>query len=152
MSRMSPRPGQRERERATQDAARKKVLFICIGNMCRSPMAEALANAYGGDVLRAQSAGVNPGFMPARNTRTVLAEKNIDLGDHIPKAVESVDLDRFDLVVNMSGYPIPATKTKVEVWEVEDPIGQSEEAYRRVRDHLELRVMNLVLRARTGKI
>jgi len=35
----------------------KKVLFVCIGNVCRSPMAEAFANHYGNDVLIAKSAG-----------------------------------------------------------------------------------------------
>ncbi len=33
---------------------------MCIGNTCRSPMAEGFANLYGSDVLRASSAGLSP--------------------------------------------------------------------------------------------
>ena len=36
------------------------VLFICIGNTCRSPMAEAIARSLGGERLRAYSAGLSP--------------------------------------------------------------------------------------------
>src|SRR5690349_16859988 len=70
----------------------KHILFVCIGNICRSPMAEAMANRYGGDVLRARSAGVAPGMMPSPVTRMVLAEKNVALGDHVPTPLEMIDM------------------------------------------------------------
>src|SRR5579872_2906966 len=37
--------------------AKKRVLFVCIGNSCRSQMAEAFARAYGSDIMEVQSAG-----------------------------------------------------------------------------------------------
>jgi arsenate reductase len=40
--------------------SKKRVLFVCLGNSCRSQMAEAFARAYGSDVLEARSAGVSP--------------------------------------------------------------------------------------------
>ena len=39
---------------------KQRVLFICIGNACRSQMAEAFAKAYGSDILIVQSAGLAP--------------------------------------------------------------------------------------------
>ena len=42
-------------------AAKRRVLFVCIGNSCRSQVAEAFARAYGSDVMEVQSAGVSPG-------------------------------------------------------------------------------------------
>ena len=39
---------------------KKRVLFVCIGNSCRSQMAEAFARAYGADIMEVQSAGVSP--------------------------------------------------------------------------------------------
>ena len=39
---------------------RKRVLFICVGNSCRSPMAEALARHLAADVIEPQSAGISP--------------------------------------------------------------------------------------------
>ena len=41
-------------------STRLHVLFVCIGNSCRSQMAEAFARAYGRDVLVAASAGLAP--------------------------------------------------------------------------------------------
>ena len=48
------------------------ILFVCIGNTCRSPMAEAMARAMGGDRVRAYSAGLNPTGRVARETIEVL--------------------------------------------------------------------------------
>jgi protein-tyrosine-phosphatase len=39
----------------------------------------------------------------------------------------------------------------VEVWEIEDPFGRTEETFRKVRDEIEMRVMHLILRIRTQK-
>ena len=36
-------------------ANRKRVLFVCIGNACRSQMAEGFARTYGGDVIDRKS-------------------------------------------------------------------------------------------------
>jgi protein-tyrosine-phosphatase len=53
----------------------------------------------------------------------------------------------------MSGHDLPAdTARRVEAWKVHDPIGQSDQVYREVRDRIEGLVMNLILRMRTGKI
>ena len=38
----------------------KRVLFVCIGNSCRSQMAEGFARAYGSDVMAPASAGLAP--------------------------------------------------------------------------------------------
>ena len=133
-------------------ADRKKVLFVCIGNICRSPMAEAMARTYGSDVMEVSSAGVAPAMMTCAETRGVLRERNIDLGDHLPRRVRDLDLSGYDLVVNMSGRTLKAPAgVRVENWTVTDPIGRSEEVYREVCGRIEMLVMNLILRIRTGK-
>jgi arsenate reductase len=132
---------------------RKNVLFVCLGNICRSPMAEALAKAYGSDVINAQSAGLTPALSTSPLTRAVLKEKNIDLGDHLPRALKDVDLDTVDLIVNMSGRKLTSAAMKVPVqdWKVQDPIGAPQTVYREVREQLEMAVMRLILQIRTGK-
>lgn len=40
--------------------SKKRVLFVCVHNSARSQMAEALANHFHGDVLQAESAGLEP--------------------------------------------------------------------------------------------
>jgi len=114
-------------------------------------MAEGFARAYGSDVLTAESAGLTPAIALAPLTHKVMLEKNIDLGHKYPRSVDSLK-GRFDLVINMSGQPVPEEiKTAVEEWDVRDPIGESEKVYRQVRDQIERRVMRLVLGMRSRK-
>ncbi len=151
MSRFSP--GESRRPPAPPAVARKRVLFVCLGNICRSPMGEALARKYGSDVIVADSAGLSPALVTTPLTRLVLSERNVDLGDHLPKGLDEVDLARFDLIVNMSGVKLPsAARVPVEEWLVKDPYGALEPAYRTACDDIESRVMRLILRLRTGKL
>ena len=128
---------------------KRRVLFLCLGNSCRSQMAEGFARAYGADVIAAQSAGLTPAIDVAPLTLQVMREKNIDLGDAFPKGLDAVIGNGTDLIVNMSGHKLPAkSAAPVEDWEVRDPIGESEEVYRDVRDEIEQRVMRLILELR----
>jgi arsenate reductase len=69
-----------------------RVLFVCIGNACRSPMAEGFARAYGSDVLgSAERRDLAPALAVAPLTHHVMLEKNIDLGDCYPKELEHVE-------------------------------------------------------------
>jgi arsenate reductase len=129
---------------------RKNVLFVCIGNICRSPMAEAFANRYGADVLRAQSAGLSPAIALSPFTRKVMEEKNIDIGNHLPRGIDEVNVLQMDVVVNMSGYKIPGVRT-VD-WTVADPYGGPAQGYRVARDRIEMLVMQFILKLRMGRI
>jgi arsenate reductase len=129
-----------------------RVLFVCIGNSCRSQMAEAFAARYGADVMVARSAGLAPCEMVAPVTREVMLEKGIDLDGATPKGLEFTGTD-FDLIVNMSGRRLPgAVKAEVREWDVEDPIWVSRERHREIRDQIEGLVRELIgeLRRRRG--
>jgi arsenate reductase len=126
----------------------KRILFVCIGNACRSQMAEAFARAYGSDVIIPASAGLAPAMDVARVTTKLMAEKEIDLRDHFPKAIRHLGRVQFDVVVNMSGMDLPedlASRAKVLVWDVEDPVFMDYEDHREVRDQIEKLVMKLIL-------
>jgi arsenate reductase (thioredoxin) len=129
---------------------KKRVLFVCIGNSCRSQMAEAFARRYGSDVLEAESAGVYPAPMVASLTGQVLKERNIGIEGHFPKDLSVVLLEPFDLVVNMSGLPLEIPGANRIEWTVPDPIGQPEEVFRSVADQIESLVMRLILDLRSG--
>jgi len=132
---------------------KKRVLFLCIGNICRSPMAEALARKYGSDVLEVSSAGLTPQLSSHAYTRSVLKEKNVDLGDQIPRGFRDLNLSEYDLIVNMSGATLPSSiGVPVENWDVEDPYGGSEDDFRTAREVIEMAVMHLILRVRLGKL
>jgi arsenate reductase (thioredoxin) len=139
---------------ANTAAAKKKlrVLFVCIGNACRSQMAEAFAKAYGSDILIVQSAGLAPAFSMPPLTRQTLSEKNIQSAGQFPKGLESVVWEPFEVVVNLSGETLPAAfgAARVIEWNVRDPIGESESVYRAVAAQIEGLVMRLILELRGG--
>jgi arsenate reductase len=127
----------------------KRVLFVCMGNACRSQMAEAFARAYGQDVLIAASAGLTPAMAVASDTVRAMAEKAIDLSGQFPKSIHHMGRSKFDLVVNMTGFALPDDigATVVE-WRVPDPVSMKYEKHREVRDEIERLVMNLILKLR----
>lgn len=126
-----------------------RVLFVCIGNSCRSQMAEGFARRYGADVLIAASAGLSPAGYVAGDTVRTMLEKNIDIRDQYPKSLAQLSRAEFDLVINMSGFELPDdVTTHSRDWNVRDPIGESYETYCAVRDQIEMMVMSLILELR----
>ena len=134
----------------TQTQAKKRVLFVCIGNACRSQMAESFAKAYGSDALIVQSAGLAPAAGLPPLTRQTLSEKNISSEGQFPKAVELFTPEKFDVVINLSGESLPHSRVWARVidWNVRDPIGESEDVYRAVAAQIEALVMRLILELR----
>lgn len=128
-----------------------RVLFLCIGNSCRSPMAEGLAAKYGSDVMRAESAGLSPIHRVDPLSIKVMQERNIDISNAFPKGPDVVDAHSFDLIVNMSGSRMPSLRVPIEEWSIPDPIGQDEDAFRKTADLLEQQVMRLVLQLRLNQ-
>jgi arsenate reductase len=126
-----------------------RVLFVCVGNACRSQMAEAFARAYGGDVVIPASAGLSPAMSVARDTLRAMEERNLDLHDHFPKSIRHLGRAQFDIAVNLSGAPLPASVApRVLEWDVDDPIGASYEEHCEIRDCIERLVMKLILEIR----
>jgi len=115
-------------------------------------MAAGFARAYGSDVLIVQSAGLAPAMSVSSLTHKVMIERNIDIGHEFPKGLDMASPGQADLIINMSGHALPAkTEARVETWAIQDPIGESEEVYREVRDQIEQRVMRLILKVRAKK-
>ena len=128
---------------------RKRVLFICIGNSCRSQMAEGFARAYGSDVIVPASAGLGPASRVASDTLQAMQEKGIDLRDHFPKSIRHLGRAEFDLVINMSGVALPdGFRCEVRAWDVEDPVYLNYQEHCGVRDEIERLVMSLILELR----
>jgi arsenate reductase len=147
---LKPRAIQPAPPSAQSAKAKKRVLFVCIGNACRSQMAEAFARSYGSDILTVQSAGLAPAGLVPPLTRQVLAEKNISSEGQFPKPLNALAGMPFEIVINMSGEPLPASfaSTRLIEWNVHDPIGESETVYRAVAAQIEGLVMRLILELR----
>jgi arsenate reductase (thioredoxin) len=127
----------------------KSVLFVCIGNACRSQMAEAFARAHGSDVLVASSAGLFPAKALPPDTLRGMKEKNLDLSGQVPKSLVDLDGAKFDLILNMSGFPLPSWGgAAVREWEVPDPVVMDYKDHCAVRDQIEKLVKDLILELR----
>ena len=122
-----------------------RVLFVCIGNSCRSQMAEGFARAHGEGLLHVESAGLAPAMRVAPDTQRAMLEKGIDISDQFSKDFRFLRGRPFDLIVNMSGYPMPdGVASPVVEWKIADPIGESMDVYREVREQIARRVLSLI--------
>ena len=127
----------------------KRVLFVCIGNACRSQMAEAFARAYGSDVLVSASAGLFPAKAVPPDTLRAMEEKDLDLSGRAPKSLVDLEGEKFDIMVNMSRFPLPPMGgATMREWHVPDPIMMDYKDHCAVRDRIERLVMNLILELR----
>ena len=86
-----------------------RILFVCLGNICRSPMAEyvmrdLVRRAGLEDQVQVASAATsreelgNPVYPPARRK---LAEHGIACEGHAARQMTAADYDRFDLLIGM---------------------------------------------------
>lgn len=82
---------------------RKRVLFLCTGNSCRSQMAEGWARALKSEEFEAFSAGVAPCFVHPAAIR-VMKEAGVDISGQYSKHVEDLEGIEFDYVVTLCGY------------------------------------------------
>ena len=135
--------------RPVQVPGRKRILFVCIGNSCRSQMAEGFAKAYGHDILEVHSAGLSPAAIVQEGTHQTMAGRGVRLEGQHPKGIEMMMRQPFDVVVNMSGEQLPRMQSpRILEWKVRDPIGRSDEVYQEVAEQIENLVKGLIAELR----
>src|SRR5258708_4118773 len=151
----------------------RNVLFVCTGNVCRSPMAQGLFAdlVRGRRDIEVTSAGIGAvgGQPPSQNSVEVMAELGIDIVNIRSKPLMAELVRKADFIFVMTYghldsmlllFPSAAEKTfllrefetdlPVMEREVPDPIGQSREMYREARDQIRAalpRLLDLVLRS-----
>jgi len=81
---------------------KKKVLFLCTANSCRSQMAEGIANHFLGDRLEAVSAGTEASFVNPRAI-AVLKEIGIDISQPRSKNLDEFAEQDFEYVITLCG-------------------------------------------------
>lgn len=87
-----------------------KILFVCHGNICRSPMAEMvmkeLCRKAGWEALidSAATSTEEIGNGIHRGTRRILAEKGIPVEEHFARQMTKADYDRYDTIVGMDEW------------------------------------------------
>lgn len=124
------------------------ILFVCTGNTCRSPMAEALMNKYSKEKdidAYASSAGLSvvPYSKLSLFSYEAMKEYGIDISNHEPTQIDDSHIQSADLILTMTSshakflklsFPEAADKiyslgeyTKTS--DIPDPYGQDREAY-----------------------
>ncbi len=87
-----------------------KILMVCLGNICRSPLAEGIMKAkakkYNLDmeVDSAGTAAYHVGELPDPRSIEVAAKNGIDLSDQRARKFQAADFDRFDKIFAMDRY------------------------------------------------
>jgi low molecular weight protein-tyrosine phosphatase len=98
----------------------RSVLFVCLGNICRSPLAEGvfrsvLAAEGKGDGIRIDSAGTNgyhTGEAPDERSIAVAGRYGIDISNQCCRQLTLEDFTRFDLIVGMDRANVAAIETR----------------------------------------
>jgi arsenate reductase len=128
--------------------SKKRVLFLCVENSCRSQMAEALLNRLAQDRFEAESAGISPSRVHPLAIR-VMREMGIDISKNRSKSVDEMAGKRFDYVITVcdparEACPVFPSAGQVLHWSFEDPaaaVGEDRlEVFRRVRDQIDRQI------------
>jgi arsenate reductase len=127
---------------------KKRVLFVCFENSCRSQMAEAFAHLYAQDLIQAYSAGSRPSGQINPKAVAVMAELDYDLGSHSSKSLKEIPQVKYDYVITMGcGDECPFIPADIhEDWDLPDPKMLPLEEFRQVRDQIGERVKELAAR------
>ncbi len=127
---------------------------MCVGNACRSPMAEAIARYDAADVIEASSAGLSPMGSIAEQTKQTLILNGYSANGLTSDTLTREAADAADIIINMTGKPGEETfwdQEKVEDWMVQDPYGAVPETYQRVFEGIKRRVNQLALGLRENR-
>ena len=148
----------------------KNVLFICTGNICRSPMAEGLLRHATGEKIEVCSAGLGAGHgqPPSAHAVEVLKKEGIDISDIRSQPVTPELLRRADYVFTMTRdhldmllllYPEMESKARLLRFDeaakggrsdVKDPIGGSRDTYEACKEEIK-NAMPRVIELVTGE-
>ena len=138
----------------------KKILFVCLGNICRSPAAEGImekrAAGWPIEVDSAGTAGYHIGTLPDARMRSHASRRGYPLNSRARKFNPAVDFDKFDMIIAMDKENLRDLRSmdtgkqyreklslmtdycqKITADEVPDPYYEGPEGFEHVLDILE---------------
>jgi len=151
-----------------------KILFVCLGNICRSPTAEAVLRTMAAreapeltlEVDSAGTAAYHVGEPPDPRTRAAAARRGYDLEPLRARVIASADFERFDLILAMDAQNLRVLRQRApraaherlrlllefapegELREVPDPYYGGPNGFEHVLDLIEAAVRGLLAHLR----
>ena len=125
---------------------KKKILFVCVENSCRSQMSEGMARLIGSDVFEPYSSGSKPSGKVNPMAIEALKEKGIDTSKHYSKGLDELPKLEWDYVITMGcgdACPMLPAKNRLD-WDLADPKNKPIEEFRKTRDDIESRLRALI--------
>lgn len=143
----------------------KKILFVCLGNICRSPLAEGIAENYvkeNGLDMMIDSCGTGDfhiGEAPCKHSQTIADENGIDISKQKARQVTKEDFKKFDIIVGLDDQNLvdletmgcPTFKLKklglfgLDDVDIPDPyFFAGFEGFEKVYDMIEIATINLI--------
>jgi multimeric flavodoxin WrbA len=126
---------------------RKKILFACRGNSCRSQIAGAFAQHLAGDKIEVISGGSRPASEINPLMVEAMSEKGLDMAFRKPKSIKKAVAEvKPDIIITMGCGEECAFMpgVKIEDWNLPDPTGKPIDFMRNIRDEIENRVVGLI--------
>ena len=149
-----------------------RIIFVCTGNTCRSPMAEYLLRELiqNSEELDQEnweiiSAGISAvkGVKANEKTEEVMSELNIDTSGHLTRGIDDIDLNKSDIILTMSRkhsrflilehpdladniFTLKEFAENENGKDIEDPFGLSLKFYRSTRDEIKAELKNILLK------
>lgn len=122
-----------------------KTAFVCTGNSCRSQMAEGWAKHLGSHILESYSAGTHPATEINPLAIAVMKEVGVDITSQIPKLLDEIPYE-IDILITMGcGVECPYLPNDYRAdWGLEDPVGKPIEEFRKTRDIIKVKMLELI--------
>lgn len=145
-----------------------KIVFVCTGNTCRSPMAEAyLSKLLKNRDVEIKSAGINTvdGLPASKNTALVLASQGVNLDNHKSVMLDEKMVSKADLILTMTSNHkeyvkilFPKARDKVFTLkefaldgteaneDISDPFGQDKSVYENTFSEIKYSIDEIIKR------
>ncbi|WP_427159902.1 arsenate reductase, glutathione/glutaredoxin type [Aliinostoc sp. HNIBRCY26] len=126
----------------------KKIMFVCKKNSRRSQMAEGFTKVLGAGKVEVSSSGLASSEVDPITVQ-VMSEIGIDISNQTSKPLSDFNPEDYNAVISLCGCGVNLPESWVlrevfEDWQLDDPEGESIDTFRRVRDEVKERVLQLI--------